>query len=653
LKSVDSLVLAGFLILLTAPEGAVRAAAGRTPPYFETGACLFPVSAHSRAECGYLTVLENRDAPEGRRVRLPVVIFRSLSENPEPDPVVFFDGGPGHSVISLAGLFAASPIRDTRDLILLEQRGNDRSEPALDCPEVDRALLENISVAETLESEIDRVSEAAARCRERLTEEDGIDVSMYHSAVTAADFEELRQLLGYGQWNLYGISYGTRLAMFYLRDYPSHVRSAVLDSIYPPEIDTYSQLVPQAAEAFQRVFNACAQDPRCHAAYPDLEEHFRRLIGELNADPIPLRAGGLEVLFNGDDLVASIFNAMYDAPTVPLLPLLIEEIFQGNSDVLLPIVPAATGQLTGINWGKYYSVECYEEWPFNPPEAVAAGIHQDPQIPIFIPFAYDLGVCPVWNAGRAPEAADQPVVSDIPTLILSGEFDPITPPELGRTAEESLSHAYRFEFAGLAHSISLGGCPQQMLSAFLDDPAVPPDGGCMTELRRAPFVIAEDWRLTPALYRLTAELLVSPNLLSWGMLGFTLVFFLGEVLLLPGNLIRALRRRANSPSPARIARGLGLATAILGLAFWLGLILAVRRTLEGGFLMLGFGIPAAFGWVFVIPWLMVLPAAGMAALLYPAWKSGYWSMLQRIHFTLLTLAALIFLILCFSWGWVG
>jgi pimeloyl-ACP methyl ester carboxylesterase len=654
-KFIAGLTCTIFCLLMAAPVRAAPSMAERTPPYFESGACLFPAPDDGLTECGYLVAPEDREKPEGNVVRLPVVIFRSRSEDPAPDPVVFFDGGPGSSVLNLAGLFAVSPIRETRDLILLEQRGNDWAEPSLDCPEVDRAMAENLAVAGSVEEETAHVAEAAARCRDRLASA-GVDLSMYHSAATAADFEDLRLLLGCEQWNLYGISYGTRLAMFYLRDYPAHVRSVVLDSIYPPEIDTYKNLVPQAAEVFQSLFDACAEDTRCRAAYPDLERHFYRLVGDLNADPVLLQAGETDILFNGNDLTAVVFNVLYDSSAVPLLPLIIEEVYRGHYEVLVPIASAAASQLAGINWGKYYSVECHEEWPFNEPEAVAASFRRYPHLPIFIPFAYDLRVCPVWNSGRADAAANQPVAGDIPTLILSGEFDPITRPEFGRIAEQSLDRAYRYEFAGMAHAISLGGCAQQMMLEFLEDPSAPPDATCAAELSRSPFAVSGDWHLTSAVYRLNDEVLSHPDLFRRGALGFALLFFLAEVFLTPGRAIRARRRRADRPDPlpARIARFLGFLAALLGLAFWAGLILALSRTIAAAsYLMIGFGVPASFGWVFVIPWLTALPAAGMAVLLVPVWRRGYWRLLDRLHLTLLTLAAWVFVIFCFAYGLAG
>lgn len=655
MKVIAGLTCTVFCLLAAAPVSTAPSMAERKPPYFESGACLFPAPDDGLTECGYLAAPEDRERPEANVVRLPVVIFRSRSEDPEPDPVVFFDGGPGSTVLSMAGLFAVSPIRANRDLILLEQRGNDWAEPSLDCPEVDRAMAENLAVAGSVEEETAHVAEAAVRCRDRLASA-GVDLSMYHSAASAADFEDLRILLGYDQWNLYGISYGTRLAMFYLRDYPAHIRSVVLDSIYPLEIDTYKNLVPQAEEAFQFLFDACAEDSRCRAAYPDLERHFYQLVGDLNADPVLLQAGGTGILFNGNDLTAVVFNVMYESSAVPLLPLIIEEVYRGHHEVLVPIVSAAASQLAGINWGKYYSVECREEWPFNEPEAVAASFRRYPQLPIFIPFAYDLGVCPVWNPGRADAAANQPVASDIPALILSGEFDPITRPEFGRIAGQSLSRAYRYELPGLAHAVSLGGCARQMMLEFLDDPSAPPDAPCAAELGRAPFAVAGDWHLTSAFYRLNDEVLSHPDLFRRGVLGFALLFFLAEIVLTPGRAIRAWHRRAERPDPlpARVARSLGFLAALLGLAFWAGLIPALSRTISAAsFMMIGFGVPASFGWVFFIPGLTALPAVGMTVLLVPVWRCGYWRRLDRIHFTLLSLAVWVFVIFCFAYGLAG
>ena len=241
-------------------------------------------------------------------------------------------------------------------------------------------------------------------------------------------------------------------------------------------------------------------------------------------------------------------------------------------------------------------------------------------------------------------------------LILSGEFDPVTRPEFGRIAGESLDRVYRYEFTGLAHSISLGGCPERMMMEFFNDPSVPPDSGCMAELGRVPFVIAGDWRLTSAIHRLEVTMLARTDFLRLGALGFSLLLFLVEIFLLPGRAVRALRRRADRPAPvpARIARSLGSAAALIGLAFWLGLILAVGRTINAAsFLMTGFGVPASFGWVFALPYLAALPAAGMAALLVWVWKYGYWRPLERVHYTLLTLAAWAFVLLCVSLGLAG
>ncbi|MBN1310932.1 MAG: hypothetical protein JXB30_05875, partial [Anaerolineae bacterium] len=182
----------------------------------------------------------------------------------------------------------------------------------------------------------------------------------------------------------------------------------------------------------------------------------------------------------------------------------------------------------------------------------------------------------------------------------------------------------------------------------------PPASSCMEELQRAPFIIAGDWYVTPAIYRMNAELLGQPSYFHRGILALVLLFFIGEILLLPGNLLRAVRRKGkSSPTLAWVARGLGVAVAVLGLVFWVGLLLAVRRTLQTDFFMVGFGLPASDGWLFAIPYLEILLTVGLFVLLLLVWKHGYWTLVGRVQYTLLTLAALAFGFFNIYWGLMG
>src|SRR5688572_23226007 len=254
---------------LTAP---LATAAPTYQPIFERAACAFAVPSGYSPECGYLIVPENRARPGSPLIRLHVAIFRNRSGSPVSDPVVHLAGGPGSSSLEVAGyLFSRGldPILERRDFILFDQRGTGYSQPRLDCPEradLTAALLgRGLSAAENHQEILD----AFRRCRERLIAE-GIDPSAYHSAASAADLNDLRLALGYEKLNLYAVSYGTRLALTVMRDYPQAVRSAVLDSAYPLQVNLYTALAPNADRSFNVFFSRCVAEPNCSAAYPDL-----------------------------------------------------------------------------------------------------------------------------------------------------------------------------------------------------------------------------------------------------------------------------------------------------------------------------------------------------------------------------------------------
>ncbi|HEX6305128.1 MAG TPA: alpha/beta fold hydrolase, partial [Anaerolineales bacterium] len=205
---------------------------------------------------------ENRARPEGSLIQLHVAVFRSRSEEPENDPVVHLAGGPGSSSLGVAGYILGQgmdAILEQRDLILFDQRGTGYSQPRLDCPEREALTPTLLEGSLSQRAEQDAIVEALRECRERLTEE-GVDLSAYNSAASAADVNDLRRALGYTKINLYGVSYGTRLGLTVMRDYPQAVRSAVLDSAYPPQVNLYTSLAPNAERAFNQLFAGCTAD---------------------------------------------------------------------------------------------------------------------------------------------------------------------------------------------------------------------------------------------------------------------------------------------------------------------------------------------------------------------------------------------------------
>ena len=455
-------------------------------PAFETAPCAFPVPSGYSPECGYLIVPENRSQPDTPSIRLHVGIFRNRSGTLNLDPVIKLSGGPGSSGLNTAGYLLGKgmdAVLERRDFIVFDQRGTGYSRPRLDCPErvaITAALLGGRLSAEESQQAI---FDAFLRCRDRLIAE-GIDLSAYNSAASAADINDLRLALRYDKLNLYAISYGTRLALTLMRDYPNAVRSAVLDSAYPLQVNLYTSLAPNAERAFNVFFDHCTEDPGCSSSYPDLRAVFYGLVDELNAYPVWVSlfidSGKQNVQLDGGLLIDVLFIGLYNPAVTARMPQMIYDIRQGDYDILRERLALYFDAASAL--GMQMAVQCSEEFPFNAPEqayAVAQGVQ--PQIAAFYPDSVQplFAVCREWTVAPPDPRENLPVSSDLPTLVLAGEGDPITPPEWGRMVAGDLSNAYFYEFPGNGHWVARSSpCAVQMALAFWENPTVNPGNLC-------------------------------------------------------------------------------------------------------------------------------------------------------------------------------
>ena len=447
-------------------------------------------------------MLEDRSDSDGRQINLAVAVFPPIGEETLV-PVVYLEGGPGGEIleaIPFAFESIVEPLNSNRTVVVFDQRGTGYSEPSLACPEMRDLsfdLLDDLPEPDLLtQMQLD----ALAPCRARWAEE-GIDLSQYNSADSAADVADLRKALGFPEWDLYGVSYGTRLALTVMRDHPQGVRSVVLDSTYPPEIDGVASIPATAARAFDELFTACRADTPCDHAFGDLEDSLFSLVDQLNEDPITITATDYftanrhPTVLDGDSVLGLVFQALYSDELLVDIPQMITDIAAGNyvSIEFLTSIALANEEFFAI--GQNFSVQCHEEVAYADPAAVEAAVSEYPRLaPLvsgaFTQSSYAFEFCEYWGAGTGDPIEALGVSSDIPTLVVGGQFDPITPPEFGRNVANRLTNSWFVEYPGLGHGVAAAaGCPLAITLAFLADPTDELDTSCVESMEPARFTV--------------------------------------------------------------------------------------------------------------------------------------------------------------------
>ena len=464
---------------------------------FREDSCPFsnrPGTPLHAAECGYLTVPADYDNPAAGTYEIAVAVFPATGERIDDVPVVYLEGGPGGNALEgleVSGGILLEPLNERRDVIVFDQRGTGFSRPALSCPETRELTRELIGQALPIAEENELWLGALRTCRDRLAE-DGIDLSLVNSAANAADVDRLRVALGHEQWDLYGISYGTRLAQTVMRDFPNGVRRVVLDSAYPLELDIHASIAASSQRAFRLLLDSCTADSACNEHYPDLEEALIAASDRLSASPEPGQASfsldgeTVDTLMTGERLAWLIFEALYQTNVIPWLPEIISEAAKGNVEPANLMLSNSLINDAFSSVGMHFSTQCADEVPFTTREAITSGVEasplfarlQDPEGT----YAQDtIDTCALWNVPPSPPVENEPVRSDIPTLVLAGEFDPITPPSAGMAVAANLSNATFIEFPAAGHGVlSDGECVESIVLAFLDGENAP-DASCALE----------------------------------------------------------------------------------------------------------------------------------------------------------------------------
>jgi pimeloyl-ACP methyl ester carboxylesterase len=441
-----------------------------------------PVDAY----CGTLAVYENRDTKRGRQIDLNIVVLPALSNDPKPDPFFFLAGGPGQGAAQMA-----KPLRELfrqvltdRDIVLVDQRGTGKSNP-LNCIDPDDSLK---TFSEGEEVALEKLKKCMAGY--------DADLRLYTTTIAMDDLDDVRAYLGYDRINVYGGSYGTRAALVYMRQHGDRVRTAVLDGVAPTNMRLPLFFARDVQRAFDRLIADCEKDAACNAAYPNLGARMRALVDRLEKNP-PLvsivhpRTGERGEIRMTPRILMNVFAAtLYQPLAASLIPALIDRAEKNDFQGVFALGGAGSGDPDDVNMavGMQLSVICAEDAPRITPEESkkeSAGT-------IFGPYVMRLQQqgCAMWPRGTVDAAFYQPVQSAIPTLILSGEIDPVTPPVWGEEIAKTLPNSRHIVMPGTGHTAGGTGCGRRLIRAFIDaGTAANLDTSCVDKITRPPYFV--------------------------------------------------------------------------------------------------------------------------------------------------------------------
>ncbi|MBT8081639.1 MAG: alpha/beta hydrolase [Gammaproteobacteria bacterium] len=446
-----------------------------------------PGSPGTKARCGTMLRPENPDDSGSPQIRIRVAVVPALNLSPATDAIVPIAGGPGQGTVEfyLTARAAFEPLRRDRDILLVDQRGTGES-ATMDCPIDDEALL-----FET-EFGIEEIIAYTAECLDSLPH----DPRWFTTSVAVTDLEAVRAALGYTALNLYGVSYGSRVAQHFARRYPEVTRSVIIDGVVPPQISLGPEIATMSQKAVDNILARCAQDEACAAAFPDIDATFARVVAELREAPVEVTAphpntGRMEaVRFGIGQFAGAVRLLVYNANTIALLPLLVHEAGQGNFGPLASqFMLTAIAMRDALAIGMHNSVMCTEDVPFIDRASVDRESIEASYMGAFQLETLE-AMCEIWPSGPLDPEFKVPVDSDIPFLLLSGDADPITPPRYAEMAAVDLRTATHLIGKQQGHGQIVVGCMGRIVSDFVDtrDP-LSLDTACMERSFVTPFFL--------------------------------------------------------------------------------------------------------------------------------------------------------------------
>lgn len=483
-------IVAGVLVMLSASASVFTRASAGTPS-FVPGPCPAapqPIAELRHARCGRLIVPEDRRHGGTRTISLAVAIVAARSPKAKSDPIVWLAGGPGDDAVTEIPMALAGELNANRDVIFMSQRGTYSAKPRLTCEPLDRVAAKTLDMPYGGAATARAYSDATLKCRRELAARTS-DLAAYNTLESADDIEDLRLALRIVKWNVYGISYGTDLALTYMRQHPDGIRSVAIDGVFPPPIAGGVAAWTSAGEGVNAVFKACRAQAACRKRYGDIGATFRRLVIQYETSPktvkiqVPGHSGKVNVKISGGMLVGwAVSPGTHVAAKVPAS---IYALAHGDPTPIASAWAAPKLDTAGsgvFSHGLFNGVACGEWIPYETEQSVvAAGRRAFPSFPVSIlrdapnlPFMREN--CRDWNIAAASPLVRAATKSTLPTLIINAQYDAQTAASFGTYVAKTLPNSTVVTIPNVAHvafgspSTAANACAYAIARSFFDAP---------------------------------------------------------------------------------------------------------------------------------------------------------------------------------------
>ena len=578
---------------------------------FEKTTTFFPdekIFNNQNIDWGFLLVPENYEKPQGKFIKIAVAILRHTSKSKKSQAIVYIAGGPGAGGIDSIWGWLKNPLREDHDIVLLDVRGTGFSFPKF-CPDLGKKFLEILSKNQNSTVDEQQKVIASMDCRNDLISR-GIEIEKYNSESIAKDLNNLKEVLRYNKWTVYSVSYGTYMAQVYANDFSQDIESLILDSPISDIAQYYNNNSSNYITSLKKVFDECKADPNCNRQYPNLENTYYQTIEKIAKKPITVQIDKKvlpsgKFTYNVEDFKISIQQALYHKKLIEILPLLITEFNKENKNTLSALVTSFSGAFE-LDYGAYYCISCNEAIPFNSlaefnkNASIYKGLNGGLSF-----YKSDFLVCEKWNSSKNEKKrnvlSNLPSV-DLPVMVFSGKFDPITPLSNGQATAKLFKKAFLITGPTYAHGSSFTLLGNKIAYDFIQNPNVKPGLDEFQSNRKINFIT--DIFLSKGISNF------AKSLNNFNFLFFAPLFIASIVLIFAIFCFTYLFvKKVNYCKINKIMGFLIILTSVLGLSTIIAFILAINNAANQNFYILAFGIPAKFRYIYLMQWIYISSAS--------------------------------------------